>query len=133
MRAVLDHIGIAVKDLDAALTFYRDALGLDIEPPEDVPSQQVRAHFTAVGDARLELLEATAPASPIASYIEKRGPGLHHIALRVSDLRAVVARLKSRGVKMIDDEPRPGAGGSLIAFVHPAGTGGVLLELKQDP
>ena len=90
-------------------------------------------HFTAVGDARLELLEATAPASPIARYIEKRGPGLHHITLRVPDLRAVVARLKSRGVKMIDDEPRPGAGGSLIAFVHPAGTGGVLLELKQDP
>jgi methylmalonyl-CoA/ethylmalonyl-CoA epimerase len=133
MKAVLDHIGIAVKDLDAALAFYRDALGLDIEPREDVPSQQVRAHFAAVGDARLELLEATAPASPIARYIEKRGPGLHHITLRVPDLRAVVARLKSRGVKMIDDEPRPGAGGSLIAFVHPAGTGGVLLELKQDP
>jgi methylmalonyl-CoA/ethylmalonyl-CoA epimerase len=133
MKAVLDHIGIAVKDLDAALAFYRDALGLDIEPPEDVPSQQVRVYFTAVGDARLELLEATAPASPIAKYIEKRGPGLHHITLRVPDIRAVVARLTSRGVKMIDDEPRPGAGGSLIAFVHPAGTGGVLLELKQDP
>jgi methylmalonyl-CoA/ethylmalonyl-CoA epimerase len=133
MKVVLDHIGIAVKDLDAALAFYRDALGLEIEPPEDVPSQQVRAHFTAVGDARLELLEATAPGSPIAKYIEKRGPGLHHITLRVLDLRAVVARLTSRGVKMIDDEPRPGAGGSLIAFVHPAGTGGVLLELKQDP
>jgi methylmalonyl-CoA/ethylmalonyl-CoA epimerase len=133
MKAVLDHIGIAVKDLDAALAFYRDALGLDIEPPEDVAAQQVRAYFTAVGDARLELLEATAPASPIAKYIEKRGPGLHHITLRVPDLRAVVARLKSRGVKMIDDEPRPGARGSLIAFVHPAGTGGVLVELKQDP
>jgi methylmalonyl-CoA/ethylmalonyl-CoA epimerase len=133
MKTVLDHIGIAVKDLDAALAFYRDALGLDIEPPEDVASQQVRAYFTAVGDARLELLEATAPASPIAKYIEKRGPGLHHITLRVPDLRAVVARLKSHGVKMIDDEPRPGARGSLIAFVHPAGTGGVLIELKQEP
>ena len=132
MKAVLDHIGIAVRDLDAALAFYRDALGLDIEPPEDVASQQVRAHFTAVGEARLELLEATAPESPIAKYIDKRGPGLHHITLRVHDIRAVVARLERHGVKMIDREPRPGAGGALVAFVHPASTGGVLIELKQD-
>src|SRR5216117_1606562 len=102
MKAVLDHIGIAVKDLGAALAFYRDALGLDIEPPEDVPSQQVRAHFTAVGDARLELLEATAPASPIAKYIEKRGPGLHHITLRVEDIHAALAQLKARGTRLVD-------------------------------
>jgi methylmalonyl-CoA/ethylmalonyl-CoA epimerase len=133
MKVVLDHIGIAVKDLDTALAFYRDALGLEIEPPEEVPSQHVRAHVAAVGEARLELLEATAPASPIAKFIDKRGAGLHHVTLRVPDIRAVVARLRAHGVNMIDDEPRPGAGGSLIAFVHPASTGGVLVELKQDP
>src|SRR5258708_4630586 len=88
MKAVLDHIGIAVKDLNAALAFYRDALGLEIEGTEDVPSQQVRVHFAAVGDPRIELLEATAPTSPIAKYIERRGPGLHHITLRVDDVAA---------------------------------------------
>src|SRR5918996_5597362 len=133
MKAVLDHIGIAVKDLEAALAFYRDALGLEIEPPEEIASQQVRAHFARVGDARLELLEATAPESPIAKSIDRRGPGLHHITLRVPDLRAVLAGLRRRGVRMIDEEPRPGAEGSLIAFVHPSSTGGVLIELKQNP
>jgi methylmalonyl-CoA/ethylmalonyl-CoA epimerase len=132
MKAVLDHIGIAVKDLGAAIAFYRDALGLEFEAPEDVASQQVRAYFAPVGEARLELLEATAPESPIARYIDKRGPGLHHITLRVPDIRAAVAQLKARGVRLIDDEPRRGAEGSLIAFVHPSSSGGVLIELKQN-
>jgi methylmalonyl-CoA/ethylmalonyl-CoA epimerase len=132
MKAILDHIGIAVKDLEATLAFYRDALGLDIEPPEEVPSQQVRAHFVPVGEARLELLEATAPESPIAKYIDKRGPGLHHITLRVDDIRAALTALKSRGAQLIDEEPRAGAEGSLIAFIHPKSTGGVLIELKQS-
>jgi methylmalonyl-CoA epimerase len=131
MRAVLDHIGIAVKDLAAALAFYRDALGLEIEAPEEVASQHVRAHFVPVGDARLELLEATSPDSPIAKYVEKRGPGLHHITLRVDDVQAAVAHLKARGARLIDEVPREGAEGSLIAFVHPAATHGVLVELKQ--
>ena len=87
MKAVLDHVGIAVKDLDAALAFYRDALGLAVEAPEDVVSQRVRAHFIPVGQSSLELLEATSPDSAIAKYIEKRGPGLHHITLRVDDIR----------------------------------------------
>jgi methylmalonyl-CoA epimerase len=133
MKAILDHVGIAVKDLPAALAFYRDALGLDVEPPEEVASQRVRAHFLPVGQASLELLEATAPDSPIAKYVEKRGPGLHHVTLRVDDVRAAVAQLKSRGVRMIDDVPRPGAEGSTIAFVHPSATHGVLIELKQAP
>ena len=132
MRAVLDHVGIAVKDLGAALAFYRDALGLEIEPPEEVASQRVRAHFIPVGDVKLELLEATAPDSPIARYVEKRGPGLHHITLRVDDIHAAVTQLKSRGVRMIDETPRPGAEGSTIAFVHPASAHGVLVELKQS-
>ena len=131
MKAVLDHIGIAVKDLSAALAFYRDALGLEIEAPEEVASQRVRAHFVAVGGAKLELLEGTSPDSAIAKYIEKRGPGLHHITLRVDDIAQALARLKARGVRLIDEEPRSGAEGSLIAFVHPASTGGVLIELKQ--
>jgi methylmalonyl-CoA/ethylmalonyl-CoA epimerase len=132
MKAVLDHIGIAVKDLSTALAFYRDALGLEIDAPEEVPSQGVRAHFIAVGEARLELLEATSPESPIAKAIEKRGPGLHHITLRVPDIAAALAGMRARGVRLIDETPRPGAEGSLIAFVHPASTGGVLIELKQS-
>jgi methylmalonyl-CoA epimerase len=131
MKATLDHIGIAVGDLDAALAFYRDALGLEIEPPEEVASQRVRAHFVPVGEARLELLEATAPDSPIARYVARRGPGLHHITLRVDDIHAAVEQLKRRGIRLIDETPRPGAGGSTIAFVHPAGTHGVLVELAQ--
>ena len=131
MKAVLDHVGIAVTDLAAALAFYRDALGLDIEAPEEVASQRVRAHFTPVGDASLELLEATAPDSPIAKYVEKKGPGLHHITLRVDDIGAVLDRLKARGVRLVDEQPRPGAEGSLVAFIHPSAAHGVLVELKQ--
>jgi len=131
VKATLDHIGIAVGDLGQALAFYRDALGLEIGPPEEVPSQKVRAHFVPVGEAMLELLEPTAPDSPIATFIEKRGPGVHHITLRVDDIRAALARLAARGVRLIDAEPRQGAEGALIAFVHPASTHGVLVELKQ--
>jgi methylmalonyl-CoA/ethylmalonyl-CoA epimerase len=131
MKARLDHIGIAVADLDAALRFYRDALGLDVEAPEEVASQRVRAHFIPAGDAALELLEATAPDSPIAKYLEKRGPGLHHITLRVDDIDAVLAQLKARGVRLIDERPREGAHGSRVAFIHPASAHGVLVELKQ--
>lgn len=132
MKAVLDHIGVAVKDLEATLAFYRDGLGLEVEMSEDVPSERVRAHFVPVGTARLELLEATAPGSPIATYIDRRGPGLHHLTLRVDDIRAALARLKAHGARLIDEEPRAGAEGSLVAFVHPASTGGVLIELKQS-
>jgi methylmalonyl-CoA/ethylmalonyl-CoA epimerase len=131
MKAVLDRVGIAVRELSAALAFYRDALGLEVEPPEEVPSQRVRAHLVPVGEATLELLEPTAPDSPIARFIEKRGPGVHHITLRVDDIRAALARLKARGVRLIDEQPRPGAEGALIAFVHPASTHGVLVELTQ--
>jgi len=131
MKAVLDHIGIAVRDLDEALRFYRDALGLEIEAPEEVPSQRVRAHFIPLGESAVELLEATAPDSPIAKYLEKRGPGLHHITLRVEDIRAALAQLKARGARLIDETPRPGAHGSLVAFVHPSSAHGVLVELLQ--
>ena len=131
MKAYLDHIGIAVHDIDAALLFYRDALGLEVEPAEDVPSQRVRAHLIPVGQAALELLEATASDSPIAKYLEKRGPGIHHVTLRVDDIRAALDHLRARGVRLVDEQPRPGAQGSLIAFVHPSASHGVLVELKQ--
>ena len=131
MKAVLDHVGIAVKDLDAALAFYRDALGLHVEVPEEVASQRVRAHFIPTGQSALELLEATAGDSAIARYVEKRGPGLHHITLRVDDIRAALAQLKAKNVRLVDEQPRPGAEGALVAFIHPSSAHGVLVELKQ--
>ena len=146
MKVTLDHIGIAVADIAEALAFYRDALGLEVEPPEDVASQRVRAHFIPLGDtaepghpdrgiggrgASIELLEATSDDSPIARYVSKRGPGIHHITFRVDDIRAALARLKSRGVRLIDEAPRPGAHGSEVAFIHPSSAHGVLVELKQ--
>src|SRR5829696_7922221 len=103
MRAVLDHIGIAVRDIDQALAFYRDALGLRVEAPEEVLSQHVRAHFIPLGGSALELLEATATDSVIAKYINTRGPGLHHITLRVEDLAAALAHLQARGVRLVDE------------------------------
>jgi methylmalonyl-CoA epimerase len=141
MKAVLDHIGIAVRDLSAALAFYRDALGLEVDSPEDVASQHVRAHFVPLGEsagdgeaagAKLELLEATSSDSPIARFLEKRGPGLHHITLRVDDIHAALAQLEARGTKLIDPRPRPGAEGALVAFIHPSSAHGVLVELKQS-
>jgi methylmalonyl-CoA/ethylmalonyl-CoA epimerase len=131
MKAILDHVGIAVGDLETSLAFYRDVLGLEVEAPEEVPSQRVRAHFIPVGESTLELLEATAEDSPIAKFVAKRGPGLHHVCLRVDDIEAALAELKSRGVRLIDETPRPGAHHSLVAFLHPASTHGVLVELKQ--
>jgi methylmalonyl-CoA epimerase len=131
MKATLDHIGIAVSNLGEALTFYRDALGLEVDRPEEVVSQRVRAHFIPAGASALELLEATSEDSPIAKFIAKNGPGLHHITLRVDDLAAALAELKARGVRLIDESPRPGAHDSLVAFIHPASAHGVLVELTQ--
>jgi GTPase len=130
-RAALDHIGIAVGALADVVAFYRDALGLEVSTPHDVPGDRVRAAFVAVGDASLELLEPTAPDSVIARFIDRRGPGLHHVTLVVEDLAAALDQLKARGVRLIDEAPRDGAHGSRVAFVHPSATGGVLLELKQ--
>lgn len=131
MKVILDHVGIAVGDIENALAFYRDALGLEIEASEEVPSQRVRAHVIPAGDSALELLEATSPESPIARYLEKRGPGIHHITLRVDDIRAALAHLRERGVRLVDDEPRSGAHAALVAFIHPSAAHGVLVELKQ--
>ncbi len=131
MKAVLDHVGIAVRDLQASLAFFKDVLGLHVESTEDIAPQRVRATFLDTGSSTLELLEATAPDSAIAKFIEKRGAGLHHVALRVDDIDAALAHLRGRGVRMIDETPRPGAEKALVAFIHPSAAHGVLVELKQ--
>jgi LAO/AO transport system kinase len=127
----IDHVGIAVGDVDASLKFFTGVLGLTCSDTEDIKGQNSRVRFVDTGDAKLELVESLAPDSPIGKYIEKRGPGLHHVALRVPDIHAAMARVTAAGVRMIDQEPRRGAHGSLIAFVHPGDTHGVLVELKQ--
>lgn len=131
MKAVLDHIGIAVGDLQASLAFFRDVLGLHVEASEEVSAQKVRATFVSTGSSTLEFLEATAPDSPIAKFLDTRGAGMHHVALRVDDIAAALAHLKSRGVRLIDEQPRPGAERALVAFIHPSAANGVLVELKQ--
>lgn len=127
----IDHVGIAVGELTQALAFFRDVLGLPVASVEEVGSQKVRAHFLPAGPTTLELLEATAPDSPIARFVEKRGPGLHHVALRVDDIDAALATLKARGVRLIDEVARPGAEGARVAFIHPSSAHGVLVEIKQ--
>ena len=127
----IDHIGIATRGIEESLGFWRDALGLEVEHTETVEGQGVRVAMLPVGEPRVELLEPTGPDTPVAKFLEKRGPGIHHVAVRVADIRAALARLKSEGARLIDEEPRVGAGGCLVAFVHPAASGGVLLELVQ--
>ncbi len=127
----IDHLGIATRALTEALDFWRDALGLEVTEMEEVAEQGVRVAMLPVGETRVELLEPTGDASPIAKFLEKRGPGLHHIAVRVDDIRATLARLKEQGVRLIDEVPRTGAGGCLVAFVHPSSAQGVLLELVE--
>ncbi|HUQ88905.1 MAG TPA: methylmalonyl-CoA epimerase [Vicinamibacterales bacterium] len=131
MKAALDHVGIAVSDLQASLAFFKDVLGLHVESSEEITSQRVRATFLDTGQSTFEMLEATAPDSPIAKFVEKRGAGLHHVALRVDDLEAALAHLRLRGIRLIDEKPRPGAEGALVAFIHPSAAHGVLVELKQ--
>jgi len=126
----IDHLGIAVRSLDPALTFYEAQLGLHMAMRETVEQEKVNLAMLPLGDPRIELLEATEPDSVIAKFIEKRGEGLHHLALKVPDLLVTVDRLRSAGARVLN-EPRRGAGGHLYVFVHPASTGGVLLELIQ--
>jgi methylmalonyl-CoA/ethylmalonyl-CoA epimerase len=129
----IDHIGIATRGIQEAMKFYLDALGLDLAETEEVAEQKVRVAMLPIGESRIELLEATSADSPIARFLEKRGPGIHHIAVRVDDIHVALSGLKQKGARLIDEEPRKGAGGCLVAFVHPSSTGGVLLELVQYP
>jgi len=127
----IDHIGIAVENLDESAAFYRDILGLEYLGTEDVPSQKVRVAMFRVGESRVELLEPTSADSPIAAFLHTRGQGVHHIAYSVSYAAGSVNELVEAGVNMIDTKPRPGAGGTKIAFIHPRASGRVLTELCQ--
>lgn len=127
----LNHIGIAVASLDAQIPFYRDVLGLSFKGSEIVEDQKVRVAMFQVGELTIELLEPTAPESPIAGFLEKRGEGLHHLSYQVDDLEAQIAEVTAKGVQMIDPRPRNGAHGTRIAFVHPKSSGRVLTELTE--
>lgn len=127
----LNHIGIAVRSIDEQRPFYERELGAQFECVEDVPSQKVRVAFFRVNDVRLELLEPTDPSSTVQAFLDKRGEGLHHLAFTVDDIRARIAELKASGLRMIDDEPRPGAHQMQIAFMHPKSSFGVLVELCE--
>ena len=127
----IDHLGIAVRSIERSLKFYRDQLGLDVSLRETVAQEKVNVAMLPTGESRIELLEPSEPDSVIAKFLEKRGEGLHHVAIQVPDLAAAVARLRDSGARLLND-PRPGAGGHMYVFVHPASTGGVLLELIQQ-
>ena len=127
----IDHIGIATHELDDALALWRDALGLEVDSTEAVAEQGVRVAMLPIGETHIELLEPLSQDSPVGKFLEKRGPGIHHVAIEVKDIRASLAELKVKGARLIDEAPRRGAGGCLVAFVHPASANGVLLELVQ--
>lgn len=127
----IDHIGIATAQIDQALTLWRDALGLQVDLTEEVTEQGVRVAMLPIGETHIELLEPLSENSPVGKFLEKRGPGIHHVAVEVADIRASLAQLKEKGARLIDETPRRGARGCLVAFVHPSSANGVLLELVQ--
>ena len=129
----LDHVAILVSDLEAAIALYRDVYGLELAEVEEVPTEKVRVAIFGHGAGRIELVSPSSPDSPMAKAIEKRGEGLHHVCLEVPDIEAAMAALRARGAPLLDDKPRPGAGGARVAFVHPKGSRGVLVELRQGP
>jgi methylmalonyl-CoA/ethylmalonyl-CoA epimerase len=127
----VDHIGIATPEIDQALAVWRDALGLSVDSTGEVTEQGVRVAMLAVGETHIELLEPLSDDSPVGKFLQKRGPGIHHIALRVPDIREALRDLKAKGARLIDETPRVGANGCLVAFIHPVATNGVLLELVE--
>jgi methylmalonyl-CoA/ethylmalonyl-CoA epimerase len=127
----INHIGLATEGIDDALMVFGEGLGLSLSNPEDVPADRVRVTFAPVGEARFEFLEPVGDEGPVQKFLEKRGPGIHHICLEVEDLPGMLAQLDSLGVELIDREPRPGAHGTLVAFVHPKSATGVLVELVE--
>ena len=131
MTNKINHIGVAVHSIDDSVPFYRDTLGMQFEGTEVVEEQKVKVAFLAVGESRIELLEPTAPDSPVAKFLEKNGEGTHHIAYEVDDVEAALTALKAQGVRLVDESPRNGAHGTRIAFLHPKASGGVLTELCQ--
>ena len=127
----IDHLGVAVTSIEAGKKFWKDALGLSFEGSEIVEEQKVKTAFFPVGESEMELLESTSPDGPLARYLEKRGEGIQHVAFRVENIDAALKELKEKGIQLIDETPRKGAGGAKIAFLHPKSTGGVLVELCE--
>ncbi len=133
MYKKINHIGVAVKDLDKAIELYRDKLGLEFKGTDVVESQKVKVAFFKIGETNIELVAATSEESPIAKYLEKNREGIHHICFEVEDINSALTELKNRGVKLINEEPKKGAHGTLVAFIHPKSTNGVLTEICQVP
>ncbi len=131
MFTKINHIGIAVKNLEESMKFYRNQLGFTFNGVDEVASQKVKVAFFKIGETNIELVQATSEDSPIAKYLEKNREGIHHICYEVEDINAALDNLKSKGVKLIDNEPRDGAHGTKVAFVHPKASGGVLTEICQ--
>ena len=129
----INHLGIATKNIDEVLKFWADSLGLENVHTEIVEDQKVRVAMLPIGESRIELLEPTSDDSPISKFLEKRGGGIHHIAVETEDIEASLKKLEDNGARLIDEKPRLGAEGCLVAFIHPSSTGGVLLELVQTP
>jgi methylmalonyl-CoA/ethylmalonyl-CoA epimerase len=127
----VDHIGIATSEIEQSLSIWRDTLGLSVDSKDEVGEQGVRVAMLAIGETHIELLEPLSADSPIGKFLQKRGPGIHHIALRVPNIREALSDLKAKGARLIDETPRVGANGCLVAFIHPAATNGVLLELVE--
>ena len=131
MLSTIDHVGVAVEDIDVALALYRDTLGMPLVHRETVAEQGVDAALLDVGDGHVELLKPLGPETAVAKFLERRGPGLHHVAYRVGDVEQTLSELAAAGLRLIDERPRTGIRGSRVAFVHPASTGGVLIEIVQ--
>ena len=129
----IDHIAILVDDLESTLAFWRDALGLELSHRENNPDEQAEIAFLPSGDSQIELVRPTTPDSGLARYLEKRGPGMHHICLQVQDIEVMLTRLKSKGVQLINEQPRTGSDGRKYAFVHPKSANGVMIELYELP
>lgn len=127
----VDHIGIATPEIEQALSVWRDALGLSVDSTDEVAEQGVRVAMLAIGETHIELLEPLSDDSPVGKFLQKRGPGIHHIAFRVPNIREALKDLKAKGARLIDEIPRVGANGCLVAFIHPSATNGVLLELVE--
>ncbi|MGM0689471.1 MAG: methylmalonyl-CoA epimerase [Bacillota bacterium] len=127
----IDHIGIAVSDLEKAISFYRDQIGLEFKGTEVVEEQKVKVAFFPVGESKIELLQTTVPSGPVGVFIEKKGEGIHHLSFRVNNIEDKLKELKDKGIALIDEKPRYGAGGAKIAFLHPKSTGGVLIEICE--
>ena len=128
----VSHVAIAVQNLEEAANFYTEQLGLAVSGKEAVPGSKVRVGFIPVGETRIELVQPDSPNSPVAKFLETRGPGLHHVCFEVDDVEAELKRLDTAGVKLIDKVPHPGAHGTMVGFIHPAATGGVLVELSEQ-